>query len=289
MGALHAEKIARHPGAMLVAVVDRDATRARELAARHGARSGCEMGSFLPDVEGVVIAVAPFWHAALAEECVLAGKAIIVEKPLAHTAAAARELVELVMRRGSVARVGHGERFCPAYASVRGRVASASAIHCERTARARERGWPSDPVRDLMIHDIETLLRTNRSGIQELRAVAGRDRHVQASLRFGNGQSATLRAGYVSDGSPLHRRLTAQLEGQSLEVDWLARTVSEEGEGQRIRVFAASRAESDVLAHEQADFIAAIRGTAPRHAGVDSALAAVECAESIRGLLTGAQ
>lgn len=59
------------------------------------------------DVKGVVIAAPAVLHYELAKKCLLAGKDVMVEKPLALTAAEGKELVDIAEREKRVLMVGH--------------------------------------------------------------------------------------------------------------------------------------------------------------------------------------
>jgi predicted dehydrogenase len=65
----------------------------------------------LPHVDALVIATPPATHADLALRALDAGKAVLVEKPLATDAPSARRLVELAERSGLVLMSGHTFEF----------------------------------------------------------------------------------------------------------------------------------------------------------------------------------
>lgn len=61
----------------------------------------------LPSVDAVVIATPPSTHSALGLQAIAAGKHVLIEKPLAVTAAEARTLVEAADKAGVVLMSGH--------------------------------------------------------------------------------------------------------------------------------------------------------------------------------------
>ena len=65
----------------------------------------------LDDIDAVVIATPPSTHRDLALEAIAAGKHVLVEKPLATTAADARAMVDAAAARGVVLMVGHTFEF----------------------------------------------------------------------------------------------------------------------------------------------------------------------------------
>jgi predicted dehydrogenase len=72
-----------------------------------------------PDVRAVVLATPVPTHFELARRAILAGKHVMVEKPMTWTAAEARELRDLVSGSGLVLMVGHLLRFHPGVEKLR--------------------------------------------------------------------------------------------------------------------------------------------------------------------------
>jgi len=96
--------------ARIVALVDRDPARGAELALRvPGARILTDWREAVadPEVDLVDICLPDNLHHPVAKAALLAGKHVFCEKPLADTAAEARELADLARQRGLVTRVGH--------------------------------------------------------------------------------------------------------------------------------------------------------------------------------------
>jgi len=60
-----------------------------------------------PEIEGFVIATPVSTHFTLAKKALLAGKSVLVEKPLAMSSAQAAELVHIAREQGRVLMVGH--------------------------------------------------------------------------------------------------------------------------------------------------------------------------------------
>lgn len=99
-----------HGTAQVTVLVDRDPARAAELAARvPGARILTDWREAVadPEVDLVDICLPDRLHHPVAKAALLAGKHVFCEKPLADTAAEAKELADLVRQKGLVTRVGH--------------------------------------------------------------------------------------------------------------------------------------------------------------------------------------
>jgi predicted dehydrogenase len=101
----------------LVRLCDRDAARVEPLARQFpGAAAGTDANDVFrdPAVQAVAIATPVDTHFPLARQALLSGKHVLVEKPMAATAAQAEELTVLARERGLVLLVDHVFLFSPA-------------------------------------------------------------------------------------------------------------------------------------------------------------------------------
>ncbi len=107
--------------ARITQVYDRDLVLASDLAGRYGVDCAESLEALLehPGVDAVYIAVPHASLAALARLALLAGKAALVEKPLALTLAGADELIALAASRGLALGVFYELRHHPAYVHAR--------------------------------------------------------------------------------------------------------------------------------------------------------------------------
>jgi len=113
---LHAVGVAGHPETELVGVWGRDPDKAAALAGAHGASaySGAEgYDEMLDAVDAVVFSVPPDVQAPMAVGAAAAGRHLLLEKPVALTHAAAREVVDAAERGGVASVVFFTERFVP--------------------------------------------------------------------------------------------------------------------------------------------------------------------------------
>lgn len=105
-------------------VADVSAER-RAFAVKAGVAAACAVEDFrqaLPHVDAVDIVTPADNHLALAGECLRAGRACFVEKPLTLTVDEGRELVGIVEETGGVLQVGHIFRFHPVTTVLRDRL-----------------------------------------------------------------------------------------------------------------------------------------------------------------------
>ncbi len=105
-----------------------------------------------------VVAVPTEEHVAAVEQLAAAGVHVLVEKPLAATAAEARDLIAAVDAAGVRAAVGHVERFNPALLELRRRLPALGElflIATERVGPFPDRIRDVGVVKDLATHDLD--------------------------------------------------------------------------------------------------------------------------------------
>jgi len=203
LGQHHARILAALPEARLVAVVDRDAARAGEVARRHGVAHLSDHRELGSDLEAVTIAVPTFDHARIASDCLRRSLSVLVEKPMTATVAEAEELVAVAAKAGRLLAVGHTERFNPVVRAAAATVRNPRFIEAHRLGVFSARSTDVDVVLDLMIHDLDVVLSLVPSPIAALDAVgvaALTDKIdiANARLRFANGCVANLTASRIS-------------------------------------------------------------------------------------------
>ncbi len=112
----HLPVLAGHEGVKLAALVDRDLARARELARGYGITNVlADAAELTPDlIDAAVIATPPFHHAPCCIDLARKGIHLLVEKPMAITAADARAMAEAAAAAGVVLTAGYFRRLFPA-------------------------------------------------------------------------------------------------------------------------------------------------------------------------------
>lgn len=143
MGAAHAEVIARHPHARLIAVCNRSPEPARRLALRFDVPAVCtDAGSFFgrSDLDAVVIATHHDSHTSLALAAAEAGKHALIEKPLALTVPECHRIALAFEKARLRAGVVFNWRFSPVVTEARRRIPHPSVlVGCMMDDR-----WPDD-------------------------------------------------------------------------------------------------------------------------------------------------
>ena len=100
MGRNHARIYSELDGCELVAVIDKDLERAREIAAQYGGQAFSRFADVTAPIAAATVAVPTVHHAEVAIPLLDRGIAVLVEKPLAPDAVSARQLVEAAGKNG---------------------------------------------------------------------------------------------------------------------------------------------------------------------------------------------
>ncbi|GAA0814869.1 Gfo/Idh/MocA family protein [Spirilliplanes yamanashiensis] len=158
------------PGAELAAVGSRTQASAEKFAAEHGAARAHGSWDALaadPDVDVVYIATPHIAHVAATTLCLEAGKAVLVEKPMALDRPAAQRLTDLAAARGVFLMEAMWMRCHPGIRAVRqlvadGAIGDVTAVHAdfglagpfEPTHRLRDRALGGGALLDLGIYPV---------------------------------------------------------------------------------------------------------------------------------------
>src|SRR6185369_8840892 len=143
-----------------------DETMLERVRARFGGvRTQTDVGSALadPDIKAIVLATPAETHGELAARAILAGKDVLVEKPLTLDVDQGRQLVQLADERGAILMVGHLLEYHPAVLRLRELIRSgelgelryiySNRLNLGRVRREENILWSFAP------HDIAIILR----------------------------------------------------------------------------------------------------------------------------------
>ncbi|RJP33381.1 MAG: gfo/Idh/MocA family oxidoreductase [Phycisphaerales bacterium] len=164
MGGHHARTYSQLPDCELVAVVDKEAERARRIASEYHARAVTDGGDAaavagrLAGVDAVSVCVPTAYHAEVAAPYVERGTPVLVEKPLAPDIASAQRMLDAVRRTGTLLQVGHSERFNPVVQAMLRMGVRPRFIETSRVSPFTFRSADIGVVLDMMIHDIDIVL-----------------------------------------------------------------------------------------------------------------------------------
>jgi len=204
LGRFHALIYSRMPAVELVGVADVDAESAQRVAEEAGTRGYTDYRALLDKVDAVSIVVPTSLHLEVARPFLEQGVHMLLEKPIAATAAEAETLVGLAEQHGLLLQIGHLERFNAGVMALAGQIKAPRFIEAHRISPFVARATDVDVVSDLMIHDIDIILSLVDAEISAISAVGTPvlTSHIDianARLEFANGTVANVIASRVSE------------------------------------------------------------------------------------------
>jgi predicted dehydrogenase len=182
-----------------------------------------------PGLDAVSICVPTDLHAPIASRALRAELDVLLEKPMALTAAACDELQSEAAERGLILMIGHVLRFWPEYLTL------AEFIHAHGAARIRQaiferRGpIPRSPwfrrlsssggaLLDLLIHDIDQALQLfGWPAAVEAKDAPGFDA-VEATLFYESGLRVAIHGGWIDETFPFAMSFDAQSDEGTLHL-----------------------------------------------------------------------
>jgi predicted dehydrogenase len=203
LGKLHTRLIPQIDEVELAGIYDLNYEKASQVGAEFSCPVFNSLEQALDNSDAVIIASATTAHSELSVKAISAGKHLFVEKPLAESSAKAREIDHRAKTAGLKLQVGHIERFNPAYKSLAGYKLQPQFIEVHRLAAFDPRGTDVAVVQDLMIHDLDLILKIVASPVKEVYAsgvevISGGIDIANARLIFNSGCVANVTASRLS-------------------------------------------------------------------------------------------
>jgi len=236
LGTFHARKYAAMPGVELAALVDTDMPRAQALARELHTTAFGSPEEMFDHVDAVSIAVPTSLHYRVAKEFLRRGVHALIEKPITDNLPDAGDLIRIADRKGCVLQVGHLERFNAVWDEAGPALREPMFVEAHRLGPFQGRGTDVNVVLDLMIHDIDIVLKYIRSPVREVYAagvpvLSPNVDIANVRLHFANGAVANLTASRVS--------LKRQRKIRFFQQDLYVSVDYDEGKTQIIRRIAA--------------------------------------------------
>jgi predicted dehydrogenase len=171
LGNYHLQKYQKLENCEITAVADMIIDRARKAAEIYKCAAFSDYRAMLGQVEAVSIAVLTSEHYKVAKDFLAAGVDVLIEKPICATLVQADELIELAKKKNLILQVGFVERFNPAIMALENVIDTPMFIESHRLHPFFERGTDVDVILDLMIHDLDIILKFVNSPIVGVEAV----------------------------------------------------------------------------------------------------------------------
>ena len=229
LGKFHIECLQRIEEFQFIGFYDSDEERAQEIASKYNVAYFPSFDELLDSVEALCIVTPTITHYDLARKAIDRNKHLFIEKPLTDNPSTSFELAEQVLKHNLVGRVGHVERYNPAYVAAKKLgIHSPLFIEAHRLSPFNVRGLDVPVIMDLMIHDIDLVLSMVDSEVDHIEAngvgVAGQSADIcNARITFKNNAVANLTASRIS--LKQMRKLRLFQRDQYMAIDFLEHEV----------------------------------------------------------------
>ncbi|MGZ3652357.1 MAG: Gfo/Idh/MocA family protein [Bdellovibrionota bacterium] len=304
LGNFHAQKYMQlaqqDEGVELVAIVDPRAEEIRAKAEKTAPGvalfptlqdyfAACESGrATRPDIASV--ASTTEHHLIIGEQLLARGVHLLVEKPLASTAAEARRLVELAEQKKLILATGHVQRHL-VVESLKGMRGQPYFIECHRLSPFPARSTDIDVILDLMIHDIDLMLAMVASPLKEVHSAGFPVLTPQIDIancrfEFESGCVANLTSSRISMSRTRKFRIFCADSYLSLDLgagtfERYVRHAGETDPAKAITMETGSFGVEDALKEEIRDFVRSVREKRPPLVSGADGLRAIEVAEQV--------
>ncbi len=203
LGKIHIKLLKEIEEANLIGFYDIDKENAQEVVHKFGIKSYSSLEELILDSDALDIVTPTTTHFDIAKLALKHLKHIFIEKPITASVKEARELLNLSYEAGVKVQVGHVERFNPAFLAIKSYLDTPMFIEIHRLAQYNPRGTDVSVVYDLMIHDIDIVLKVISSKIKKISPVGVNVLSdsidiANARIEFHNGAVANLTASRIS-------------------------------------------------------------------------------------------
>jgi predicted dehydrogenase len=171
LGNYHLQKYSKLENCEIVAVADALIERAEKAGDIYICAAFSDYHALLGQVDAVSIAVPTGEHYRVARDFLAAGVDVLIEKPICTNLEEADELIGLAKKRNLILQVGFIERFNPAIMALGKVIGKPLFIESHRLHPFFERGTDVDVILDLMIHDLDIILKFVNSPLTSVEAV----------------------------------------------------------------------------------------------------------------------
>ena len=187
----------------LVGFYDTDVFNSEKLSQEKGFFFFKELHLLIEKIDAAVIVSPTTTHFEIAKECIDKGKHIFVEKPLTNDSNEAKIIESMAKEKGIIGQVGFVERYNEAFISCRKFIKNPKFIESHRLSDFNPRGTDVSVIMDLMIHDIDIILSSNKSNVKRIDAsgvsiISSTPDIANARIEFEDGCIANLTSSRIS-------------------------------------------------------------------------------------------
>lgn len=186
-----------------IRIFDFDLNRIQHLSKQYHVSTVSSYDDLLEFATIIDVVTPTQFHFEYAKKAIEASKHVFIEKPICYSLEEANELLKLIEGTNLKVQVGHVERFNPAFTSIENQLIDPQFFEIHRLAPFNPRGTEVSVVMDLMIHDIDIVLKLVQSKVKSIQAngVSVINKTVDianARVLFENGCVANFTASRIS-------------------------------------------------------------------------------------------
>jgi predicted dehydrogenase len=223
LGRHHLRWLNQLPNSQLMGLYDIDSGKAKLLAGEYAVPAFLSLEAAMEAADAFCVVVPTTSHYDVASYLIERGKHCLIEKPIAPTLDQSSRLSSLAAEKNVKVTVGQIERFNPAVRALADHDVRPSFIEAHRLAAFDPRGTDVAVVLDLMIHDIDLVLKFVKSEIKDIQAsavavVSDQVDIANARLTFESGAVANLTASRISLGAMRKLRIFQKSGYYSLDL-----------------------------------------------------------------------
>jgi predicted dehydrogenase len=159
LGSYHIQKCLKNREVTCAGFYDVSAERRAEVAKKTGATAWDDMDGLIAGSDACIVATPSSTHVAIAAACIDKRKHVLVEKPLAPSYDGGHALVTRAEELGVVLHTGHSEAFNSSFVKLLSHRPAPRFIEVHRLAQYSPRGTDVSVILDLMVHDLQLILR----------------------------------------------------------------------------------------------------------------------------------
>jgi predicted dehydrogenase len=203
LGKLHASLYKKVEEASLTGVYDVDKEKMNPLAKELNVTPFDSLEEAIQNSDAINIVTPTTSHFSIAKQALEQGKHIFIEKPITQSESEARQLIKMAQERNLKIQIGHIERFNPAVLALDDVKLSPLFIESHRLASFNPRGTDVAVILDLMIHDLDLILKMVKSEVTNIAAsgvgvISNTIDIANARIEFANGCVANVTASRIS-------------------------------------------------------------------------------------------
>ena len=294
-GRNHARVFSEMSNVNLNSVVDVDNKNAVEISNRYRVDYHVDPKEVINDsrIDLVTICTPTVTHFDLAKKAIMAGKHVLVEKPMTDTVEEAKQLIQLSEKYGVKLAVGFIERFNPAIQeAIRlvkdGSIGEVILAHTKRVSRWPVRIGDVGVIKDLAIHDIDIVNQLFGIEAGSVFANAGQIQHsfedyANIMMCYPNNRGAFIETNWLTPRKI--RTLSVTGTEGIINVDFITQTVTIENEKQIVQPFIGN---GEPLRLELESFVnSIINDETPKVTGEDGLKALKVCESALESARTG--